>query len=137
MSRAKLHNIDGTKICDAGAPLTTVIPANLMEQLELSTEATVQLSIAGEQFILFRKSHGSVTIQVPPAIVEMIRQSADPALKRNGLDWSIMSREPSEDSRHRPRYTLSELLAECDANAPLTQEDREWIDGSPAGNEIL
>jgi hypothetical protein len=29
------------------------------------------------------------------------------------------------------RYRLSELMAECDVNAPLSAEDRAWLDGGP------
>ena len=37
----------------------------------------------------------------------------------------------------RPRYTLDELLAECDASAPVSDEDRAWLDSGPVGNELL
>ena len=33
------------------------------------------------------------------------------------------------------RYTLSGLLAQCDASAPLTVEDREWLDAPSVGLE--
>ncbi len=37
----------------------------------------------------------------------------------------------------RRRYTLDELLAQCDPNAEPAQEDREWLDARPAGRELL
>jgi antitoxin ChpS len=37
----------------------------------------------------------------------------------------------------RPRYTLDELLAQCDAAADLSAEDREWLDARPVGGELL
>ena len=37
----------------------------------------------------------------------------------------------------RPRYSLDELLAQCDALADLSAEDRAWLDNKPAGNELL
>jgi antitoxin ChpS len=37
----------------------------------------------------------------------------------------------------RPRYTLNELLAECDASAPMSDEDHVWLDSGPVGNELL
>jgi hypothetical protein len=35
----------------------------------------------------------------------------------------------------RPRYTLEELVGQCDPDAPLTEEDRRWLDARPAGRE--
>jgi|TARA_R110000868_G_scaffold410945_1_gene701019 antitoxin ChpS len=36
----------------------------------------------------------------------------------------------------RPKYTLGELLAQCDECAPMTQELVEWDRLEPFGNEI-
>jgi antitoxin ChpS len=36
----------------------------------------------------------------------------------------------------RPRYTLDELLAQCDANAPFAREDHAWIDLPSIGREL-
>ncbi len=37
----------------------------------------------------------------------------------------------------RPRYTLDELLAQCDGSAEITTEDRQWLDSKPLGAELL
>jgi antitoxin ChpS len=37
----------------------------------------------------------------------------------------------------RPRYTLEELLAQCDSKAPRNKEEREWLNGKPAGRELI
>jgi len=37
----------------------------------------------------------------------------------------------------RRRYTLDELLAQCDPAAEPEQEGREWLDARPAGRELL
>ena len=36
----------------------------------------------------------------------------------------------------KPRYTLDELLDQCDAKAPVTDEDRTWLDIARAGQEL-
>lgn len=36
----------------------------------------------------------------------------------------------------KPRYTLEELLAQCDPNEELTQEDRDWLDAPLVGREL-
>ena len=39
--------------------------------------------------------------------------------------------------RKRPRYTLKELIRQCDLSVPLTDEDRAWLDAPPVGRESL
>jgi antitoxin ChpS len=38
----------------------------------------------------------------------------------------------------KPRYTLDELIAQCDLSAPIseTELDREWLDLAPLGREL-
>jgi antitoxin ChpS len=36
----------------------------------------------------------------------------------------------------RPKYTLDELLAQCDSPAAITEEDRAWLDLPPVGREL-
>jgi antitoxin ChpS len=33
------------------------------------------------------------------------------------------------------RYSLSDLMAQCDLNAPLSAEDRTWLDAPAIGRE--
>jgi hypothetical protein len=35
----------------------------------------------------------------------------------------------------RPRYTLAELLSECDASAPRSEQDSIWLNINPVGRE--
>ena len=37
----------------------------------------------------------------------------------------------------RPRYSLDELLAQCDASAEFSAEDRAWLDSKPVRSELL
>ncbi len=37
---------------------------------------------------------------------------------------------------HKDLYSLSELIAQCDVNAPFSGEDRAWLDASAIGREI-
>ncbi len=41
----------------------------------------------------------------------------------------------SQPGSRRFRYSLAELMAQCDANAPLSEEDRAWIDAPAIGRE--
>jgi antitoxin ChpS len=40
------------------------------------------------------------------------------------------------DPKVKPRYTLDELLVQCDADAPISDEDRAWLDMPPIGREL-
>jgi antitoxin ChpS len=35
------------------------------------------------------------------------------------------------------RYTLAELLAQCDFSKPMSVNEREWIDAPAKGRELL
>jgi hypothetical protein len=37
--------------------------------------------------------------------------------------------------RRKGRYSLAELVQQCDMNAPLSAEDRAWLDASAFGRE--
>ena len=43
----------------------------------------------------------------------------------------------SVEPQTRPRYTLDELLAQCDASAAAAPEVRKWLDAPPVGDELL
>ena len=79
-----------------------------------------------------RKVGGSIMLAVPPAVLEVLHLRAGATV---GLvvDGGRLIVEP----RPRRRYTLDELLAQCDASAELTQEDREWLEAQPVGDELL
>jgi antitoxin ChpS len=79
-----------------------------------------------------RKVGGSVMLAVPPAVLDMLHLKAG-AMVGLVVDGGRLIVEPHP----RPRYTLGELLAQCDGSAELTREDREWLDGAPVGGELL
>jgi len=37
----------------------------------------------------------------------------------------------------RPRYSLDELLAQCDPSAEFSAEEREWLDAPAIGREVI
>jgi hypothetical protein len=41
----------------------------------------------------------------------------------------------SQANLRKHRYNLSELVAQCDLNAPLSEEDRAWLDAPSFGRE--
>lgn len=79
-----------------------------------------------------RKVGGSVMLAVPPALLDLLHLSAG-AKVGLAVDNGRLVVEP----KARPRYTLDELLAQCDASAELTTEDQNWLETRPVGSELL
>ena len=79
-----------------------------------------------------RKVGGSVMLAVPPAVLDMLSLSAGSTVGVV-VDGGRLIVEP----RQRRRYTLEELLARCNPDAPLTEEDREWLDAPAVGRELI
>jgi antitoxin ChpS len=79
-----------------------------------------------------RKVGGSVMLVVPPAILDILHLKAGAAVGVT-VDGNRLVIEPSP----RPRYTLDELLAQCDASMPMPKGDKDWTTGPAAGRELL
>jgi antitoxin ChpS len=79
-----------------------------------------------------RKVGGSVMLAVPPVVLDLLHLRAGATV---GLvvDGGRLIVEP----QRRRRFTLDELLAQCDASAEPAPEDREWLDAKPVGGELL
>ena len=79
-----------------------------------------------------RKVGGSVMLAVPPAVLDILELQAG-ATVALVVDGGRLIVEPQP----RRRYTIEELLAQCDDTAEPAQEDREWLDARPVGKELL
>lgn len=79
-----------------------------------------------------RKVGGSIMLAVPPAILDLLHLHAG-ATVGLAVDGGRLMVEPTP----RPRYSLDELLAQCDASAEVSEEDRAWLDDRPVGSELL
>jgi len=79
-----------------------------------------------------RKVGGSIMLAVPPALLDLLRLRPGAQV---GI--AIESGRLVVEPQRRPRYTLQELLAQCNPKAARTKEEREWLSSKPAGAEIL
>lgn len=79
-----------------------------------------------------RKVGGSIMLAVPPAILDLLNLRAG-ATVGVSVDNGRLIIEPDS----KPRYKLDELLAQCDASADTTEEDRAWLGDKPQGSELL
>jgi len=79
-----------------------------------------------------RKVGGSVMLAVPPAILDLLHLHPGETVGLTVEDGRLVI-EPTV----KPRYTLDELLAQCDGSAEISPEDRDWLDEKPLGNELI
>ena len=69
---------------------------------------------------------------VPPAVLDILELKAG-AVVGMTIDGERLVIEP----RKRPRYTMDELLSQCDFTIPASNEEQEWMDVAPVGEEVL
>jgi antitoxin ChpS len=79
-----------------------------------------------------RKVGGSVMLAVPPALLDMLRLRPG-----TQVGIAIESGRLVVEPHPRPRYTLNELLSQCNPKAPRTKEDREWLESDRMGGELI
>jgi len=81
-----------------------------------------------------RKVGGSIMLAVPPAILDILHLEVGTTvgLAVDGDRLLVKSVQPQT----KPKYTLDELLAQCDPTAEMTEEDRVWLNLAPIGKEL-
>ena len=71
-------------------------------------------------------------LAVPPAILDLLHLQAG-ATVGMAIDGGRLVIE----AQTRPRYSMDELLAQCDFSKQMTAEEREWMAAKPVGKELL
>jgi antitoxin ChpS len=79
-----------------------------------------------------RKVGGSVMLAVPPALLEMLGLSSGSV-----VSLAVESGRLVIEPEVKKKYTLQELLAQCDASAPLSGEDAAWTSSASRGGELV
>jgi antitoxin ChpS len=79
-----------------------------------------------------RKVGGSVMLAVPPALLDILQLRPG---EKVGI--AVENGRLIVEPRKRTRYTLDELLAQCDSNASQTKEELEWLDDKAVGGELI
>lgn len=81
--------------------------------------------------IVIKKWGNSTGMVIPGVVVKALGlvpgQSMEAEVKNNQLILTPVARK---------RYTLEELLAQCDLDAPKTSEEDVWGKDNPMGNEV-
>jgi len=73
---------------------------------------------------------GSVMFAIPKPMLDGLDLHAN-----QQVGVSISEGRMIVEPKVRPRYTMAELMAQCDLDQPMTTEDREWLDAPPVGRE--
>jgi antitoxin ChpS len=81
-----------------------------------------------------RKVGGSVMLAVPPAILDLLHLEVGTTVGL-AVDGDRLLVKPVQPQT-KPKYTLDELLSQCDPNAEMTEEDRVWLNLAPVGKEL-
>jgi antitoxin ChpS len=79
-----------------------------------------------------RNVGGSVIMTIPKPVLEELGLNANTKLDVRAENGRIVAAPQA-----RPKYTLDELIAQCDLNAPWSEQEREWMDAPSVGREII
>lgn len=74
---------------------------------------------------------GSVMMAIPRPLLEDLGLAPNAKVALRVEDGRLVV-EP-----RKPRYTLAELVAQCDPAAPRDEEARRWDEAPPMGREAL
>lgn len=84
-----------------------------------------------------KKAGGSLVMTVPAPARNLLHLTEGQEMAVT-VEGSRVVMEPMRETKVRPpKYTLEELLAQCDFDAPYSDEERAWLDEPPMGREIL
>ena len=79
-----------------------------------------------------RSVGGSVVMAIPKRVLELVHLHSGSQVNIDVRDGCLIV-EP----KTKPRYTLAELMAQCDLSQPLNLEEQEWQESPAAGAEEI
>lgn len=77
-----------------------------------------------------RNFGNSIGLVIPKPVRDAMRLSAGQTVILEQTDQGLLVKP------RRSKYTLEELLAQCDPDAPMPEEVAEWLDAPPVGREL-
>ena len=79
-----------------------------------------------------RKVGGSVMLAIPPALLDALRLDAGASVGIAIADGKLLI-EPTP----KRRYSLDELLAQCNPEIAAGADEAEWLESPRAGAELI
>jgi antitoxin ChpS len=86
------------------------------------------------EFVTLRRAGGSLVLTIPKPHVRALGLTGGERIGVTVNEGKLVA-DPSVTPR--PGYRLDELVAQCDPNAPLTEEDEAWLGDRPVGGELI
>ena len=83
-----------------------------------------------------KKAGGSLMVTVPAPLRDALRLSEGQELTVT-VEGGRLVYEAKARRRRRSKYTLEELLAQCDFSQPYSEEELAWLNAPPVGREVL
>jgi antitoxin ChpS len=91
--------------------------------------------------VKLRKVGGSVTVAIPPHILEALSLKAGSEVDVSVEKGRVVLEQAKAAKPTGKKPTLAELLAECDFTIPYTPEEQAeldlWVNLKPVGREII
>mgnify|MGYP001766848846 CR=1 FL=1 len=75
---------------------------------------------------------GSVMMTIPKAVLDVLGLGVNDKVALHVEAGRLLV-----EARPRPKYSLAELLAQCDASAAASDEVRAWDAAEPVGREAI
>ncbi|RCK54195.1 antitoxin [Thalassospira profundimaris] len=82
--------------------------------------------------VTLRQVGGSVMLSLPKPFLEQFALKA-----KSSVGVSIDNGRIIVEPNVKPKYTLDELLAQCDPAAPFSEETLDWANDGAAGDEVI
>jgi antitoxin ChpS len=80
-----------------------------------------------------RKLGNSAGIILPSALLRALNLSVGSTVNAEQVKGKLVL---TPAAATKPRYTLSELMAQCDPNAPVPEDMKAWDLMAPVGKEV-
>ncbi|UES60099.1 AbrB/MazE/SpoVT family DNA-binding domain-containing protein (plasmid) [Roseibium aggregatum] len=79
-----------------------------------------------------RRNGGSHIVTIPPALLDQIKLSTGDAVE-------ILAKEGHIEIRPVKKFTLDDMLAKCDLEAPIEHDDEDeiFLGSGPVGSEEI
>ena len=77
-----------------------------------------------------RSIGGSVVMAIPKRVLELVHLQSGSQVTIDVQDGRLIV-EPAK----KPKYTLAELMAQCDLSQPLSADEQEWLNVPSVGAE--
>lgn len=79
-----------------------------------------------------KKVGGSTMVAIPPAVLDQLGLKADAK-----VELAVEGDRLVIAKAKRRKYTLDELIAQCDPSVPVGADEREWLDAPSVGREKI